>query len=1347
MHKRAEVRPVDTGEKPFLLESIQQAYWVGQTAALELSIPASYYVEADIPADLADGLTPALRRVIERHAMLRAVITPSGEQQVLQDVGTYTIEIQDLRKLPQSERGLRIDALRTDMQARELLSGTWPQFDIRATRTDAGLRLHMRFALWMMDGWSFHILLQELLALSANPQAVLPTPDMSFADYVEAQGETRQGARWQKAWDYWQPRLADFPGPPALPLSRAMGGGQPPRFRHLSRTVNAADWKSIVDICARMRVTPSMLACAVYTEVLSRYAGSQHFAITILYSGRFQHLPRSANVFGNFGTTILLEVDASRDCTFLDRIKTLQRQFWRDSERLEVSGMDVSRAMQQRAGTGPGISVPVTFTAVIPATDDDGQERPRARIDHASVRLEVPQVYLDHQMHLCDDGSVVFNWDYVEQIFPAGFVQELCDAHHALISRLANDEQLWHQKEPGTDNRRAAVPAATPACILQRLEKSFDRQAVDHPDRIAVIAGERAMTYGELRRRALALAAELARKGVKRGDLVAVSLTKGWEQVASVLGILYAGAAYVPVDPELPEERHKLLVSSSGARVVLTQQALDRSLAQPGVVRIAVDALAASSTDHVPGASGDVDDLAYVIFTSGSTGIPKGVMIDHRGAANTIADLNARYTVGPADKVLALSSLSFDLSVYDIFGTLAAGATIVMPDPGRTKEASHWRELVRRHGVTIWNSVPALMQLAVEGTQGDAMPSLRLVMLSGDWIPLNLPDRIRPAAPGAQIYSLGGATEASIWSVLYPIGAVDPEWRSIPYGHAMDHQSIHVLDANLMVCPHWVPGDLYIGGIGVALGYLGDEAKTAASFIIHPVTGERLYSTGDLGRYLGDGEIEFLGRKDFQVKIQGYRVECSEVEAALLAGPELQASVVSAATDSAGTRHLVAHVVPKADRRNIDIAALRERLRASLPAYMVPSFFVELDRLPLSDNGKVVRSALPKPDFGSRERTERAYEPPRDSLEEAIAALWREVLATSEIGRNDNFFALGGSSFAGMRLMAKLEERFGRTMPFAMLVSHPTLADMAEVVGGDADSPDASLIVRIRAGDDGAPLFCVHPIGGNVMCYAPLAQALEPGRPIYGIRAPGLASDRETPLASIEEMAARYVDEIRSVQPDGPYHLLGWSLGGLVVQEMARHLAMEGETLGLVAMIDSAVPKAPSPAAEPLPPVRFQRFANDLAAVANLQLDGADHELGNLSDEARFAWLERRMEQAGIAMNGAAIKAVYDVFQASSEALDAHAPRGFDAGVLLFAADHRPDAACMRQTWRTLMPGIEIIAMDADHYTIVRAPMIDAIAKKITAVMARTEVSESRHADAKPKAHSEGRGDRAQRFG
>jgi amino acid adenylation domain-containing protein len=455
-----------------------------------------------------------------------------------------------------------------------------------------------------------------------------------------------------------------------------------------------------------------------------------------------------------------------------------------------------------------------------------------------------------------------------------------------------------------------------PAGMLHTL---FAEQVSRRPEQTAVISSNRSLTYEELYRHSNQLGHYLRQLGARPNTLVAVVMEKGWEQVVAVLAVLVSGAAYLPVDPKLPKERLQYLLENGQVQFILTHSHLDKTLEWPdGPRRICVDnaefpTLDVQSLDSVQGP----EDLAYVIYTSGSTGLPKGVMIDHRGAVNTIIDINQHFRVGPADRVLALSSLSFDLSVYDIFGTLAAGGTIIMPEPSETRDPSRWAQLITRKKVTVWNSVPALMEMFVEymADRPKAVPgSLRLALLSGDWLPVSLPDRIRKLAEGIQVVSLGGATEASIWSILYPVEAVDAAWKSIPYGKPMINQQFHVLNDALEPCPVWVPGQLYIGGIGLAKGYWRDDEKTKASFIVHPRTGERLYRTGDTGRYLPDGNIEFQGREDYQVKIQGFRVELGEIEAALAQHPGVRTAVVTAAGEPQGNKRLVAYVVPKQEQ-------------------------------------------------------------------------------------------------------------------------------------------------------------------------------------------------------------------------------------------------------------------------------------------------------------------------------------------------------------------------------------------------------------------------------------------------
>ncbi|HBL30250.1 MAG TPA: non-ribosomal peptide synthetase, partial [Acidobacteria bacterium] len=376
---------------------------------------------------------------------------------------------------------------------------------------------------------------------------------------------------------------------------------------------------------------------------------------------------------------------------------------------------------------------------------------------------------------------------------------------------------------------------------------------------------ERTLTYGELWHRSGQVARWLCERGAGPDRLVAVGMEKGWEQAVAALGVVRAGAAYLPIDPAWPDERRFYLCAHGGVELALVQERLAGPLAWPaGVTAVAVDGAEMARQEAAPPpSSAGPSSLAYAIFTSGSTGFPKGVAIEHRSAANTILDVNRRFAVGPQDRVLALSSLSFDLSVWDLFGVLAVGGALVMPEPWAGRDPSRWVELMRSHGVTLWNSVPALLELLLEHSEGagGAIPeTLRLALLSGDWLPLDVASRLRRQVPAAQVVSLGGATEASIWSILHPVGEVAPEWKSIPYGKPMVNQTFHVLDARLQPRPEWVPGDLYIGGVGLARCYWGDAEKTAASFLVHPESGERLYRTGDLGRYLPGGDIEFLGR-------------------------------------------------------------------------------------------------------------------------------------------------------------------------------------------------------------------------------------------------------------------------------------------------------------------------------------------------------------------------------------------------------------------------------------------------------------------------------------------------------
>jgi len=625
----------------------------------------------------------------------------------------------------------------------------------------------------------------------------------------------------------------------------------------------------------------------------------------------------------------------------------------------------------------------------------------------------------------------------------------------AYLQRLIHDEAAWSETNVDLLPRaqvaqRAAMNDTAAPAPSGFLHSPFLEQARKRPQQVAVVTSERNLTYHDVHRCARSLARRLRELGAGPNRLVAVVMEKGWEQVVAAIAILEAGGAYLPIDPDLPRERRWLLLKRGEVEVVLTQPRLAERLEWPsGQQCLSVDWQGfadADTSDDAPLAPTQKEtDLAYVIFTSGSTGAPKGVMVEHRSALNTVLDINDRFDVSADDRILALSSLSFDLSVYDIFGALAAGATIVFPPATSSREPGDWAALVLREQVTIWNSVPALLELLVDhvGTRKELIgSSLRLALLSGDWIPVSLPDRARVLLPGLQVVSLGGATEASIWSIFYPVDKVGEDWRSIPYGRPLRNQQMHVLNEAMHPCPVWVPGQIYISGIGLARGYWRDETKTEAQFLTHPETSERLYRTGDVGRYLPDGDIEFLGREDDQVKVQGFRIELGEIETVLERHPKVKSAVVAALGERTGPKRLVAYVVGHA----VTEEELAKYLREKLPDYMVPTMWQKLDALPLTPNGKVNRKALPRPVLPEARPAAAADQAgdQNDALTR-ITGLIGEELGLPSLDPQRNLLTVGATSMDLVRIVGRLEKEFGFRPSFQEFLRDPSAGALARL--------------------------------------------------------------------------------------------------------------------------------------------------------------------------------------------------------------------------------------------------------------------------------------------------------------
>ncbi len=925
------VPDIPNRSKPFPLTEIQQAYWLGRGTAFALGgVSTHLYWELRCPRlDLA-RLEAAWQAVVERHGMLRAIVLPEGQQQILAEVPSYKIAALDLRDRPAAAGAEAMAAVRDELSHQVVTSDRWPLFEIRATRLPAGDYLHLSFDGLTVDFQSVFSLLQAWGRRYQDSAVQMPPLSLSFRDYVLADRASRkQGTAYQKSLAYWLERLDTLPPAPAIPLQKAPQQIEQTVFVRREVRLDASHWQQFRERAADSGLTPSGAILAAYAEILTAWSKNPRFCLNLTLLNRQPYHPQVAEIVGDFTSLLLLEVDNSHgDESFLERAKRLQRQFRRDLRYRQVDGTTLLREFARHRDTDT-VSMPVVFTSLLGRAfaDMTASVETLGRITYGIT--QTPQVWLDCQV-MERQGILYVSWDAVEELFPAGMLDDMLAAFGKLLVDLAVGDGAWHDRQPRDwlpvaqrqqreKANATAAPLAPPTGEPLLQEMVFER-ARQQPEATAVIATDGQISYRALAAWSYRIGRGLQQQGVGPGDLVAIVAAKSTAQIAGVLGILAAGAAYVPIDPDWPTARQWELLARSQVRIVLTQESLRDRLAWPeDVACYCPDAPEDwEALDAAPLAAVQAPtDLAYVIYTSGSTGKPKGVAVSHQSAANTLLDINRRFAVGPQDRLLGLAALSFDLSVYDIFGLLAAGGTLVLPGACQLKEPSRWHDLLVEHHITLWNSVPALMQMLVERLETGNEPAeplpLRLALLSGDWLPLSLPERLRAyGGEGVRVVSLGGATEAAVWSIFHPIDAIEPHWKSIPYGKPLANQQFYVLDGDLADRPDWVPGQLYIGGMGLAREYWGDGEKTAASFIKHPQTGERLYRTGDLGRFWPDGTIEFLGREDNQVKINGFRVEIGEVEARLSQHPGIREAVATLTVAPGGNKQLVAFLVPAA---------------------------------------------------------------------------------------------------------------------------------------------------------------------------------------------------------------------------------------------------------------------------------------------------------------------------------------------------------------------------------------------------------------------------------------------------
>jgi amino acid adenylation domain-containing protein len=1182
----AEIRPAAKSSLPQKTEAI------AQTETLTLPITAGQR-EIWLASQLGDNasraynelvlvrlrgkldlevLKQAIQQLVTRHDSLRITFSPSGEQQYVHAARVQEIPVIDLAAASENEQEHRMQEVVDGLNRTvfDLVQG--PLMKVHLLRlNDKDHLLHLAFHHIVVDGWSTHLIVSELSQIYSATVAGAPCDlgvPLQYRDYVEwyQQEDTIE----QRASDeiFWLQSLGDRPEAVELPTMHVRPTNRSYRAGHATMTVDGEMYHRLKKSSARLNCTLFHFLLGTFNAWLHRVTQQNDIVVGVPIAGHLaanlQRMRGCERLVGHCANLVPVRSRMRGDFPFNDSLKELKRQVLaaRNHESITYGELLEKLGFPRDSSRVPLISVTLNL-------NDD----PHFQWNGLNVAVDVPPlpcIFFDLEINMWEtsDGIRVACY-FADDLFDRATIEQWLLQWRTLMASAADRPEQLLDELPILGQRerdhllveRNQTRADYPRnfCVHDLLESQVERS----PDAPAVVFGGVALTYRELNARANRLAHYLRRLGVGPGTLVGVCVERSLEMVIGILAVLKAGGAYVPLDPAYPKDRIEYVLKDAGAVLLLTKQDLRHAfndLSTPVVYldrdKAAIDRESSHRCDGRAGAG----DLAYVIYTSGSTGKPKGVQIEHRSLVNFLNSMRRQPGINSQDVMLAVTTLAFDIAGLEIFLPLLSGATVVISSRETAIDGFDLIRVVKRYGVSIMQATPATWRLMIEaGWEGS--PNLK-VLCGGEPLPKDLAHQLLPRC--RELWNMYGPTETTIWSTCSRV----TDANDIHIGRPIDNTEIYVLDNHLQPLPVGVPGELFIGGDGLARGYLNRAEMTAEKFIAHPFKpGQRLYRTGDLARHRVDGAIDCLGRLDFQVKIRGFRIEPGEIEACLSTHPSVSQNAVIAREDTPGEKRLVAYVVPQTTAP-IAPAELRQHLAEKLPDYMLPTAFVTMQMLPLTPNGKIDRKALPIPD-ASAVAGPGSIVLPRNPTEAQLAAIFAEVLGLEAVGATDSFFDLGGHSLLAVKLIAQIEQRLGKRLTLADLFKAPTVAEMATYCEiPRVENADLKSLVPIVPINDRPILFLVHGAGGNILLYRELARRLAPDMAIYGFQSQGL--DRKAgPLTSIEEMAVRYVEELRRFQPQGPYYLGGYCMGGTIAYEMARILRNEGEEIGIVAMLDS----------------------------------------------------------------------------------------------------------------------------------------------------------------------------------
>ncbi|QFY44569.1 amino acid adenylation domain-containing protein [Candidatus Methylospira mobilis] len=1204
------------------LSYAQQRLWLlnrFELGGVAYNIAGALYLQGELDTV---ALERSLNEVVRRHESLRTCFGAQDGQpiQIINPPSPLAITHTDLKQWDRTRQCAEVQRLAQEEAQRPFDLSTGPLIRVALlalgeTQEEADPIHVLLFTMHhiVSDGWSASILIREFAthyqAYQAGMQPSLAELPVQYADYAIWQRTVLQGATLEKHLAYWRTQLGGAAPLLELPTDRQRPAEKGFRGASYPFTVSLAVTGPLLESGRRNGATLFMTLLAAFQLLLSRHSGQKDICVGSPIANR--NRIEIENLIGFFVNTLVYRSDLSGNPVFTELLARV-RSVCLDAQ--EHQDLPFEKLVEELHPVRDTRYSPL-FQAMLVLQNTPESKLHIAGLHVSALKTSTQSAKFDLTFSLNEtpnglDGLITYATDLYEE----STIARLAEHYQILLAGIAARPEARLSELPmlpEAERRRLLVEwnATHNNCADACLHRLFETQAEQTPDALALRFEQQTLTYRELDSRANQLARFLQRQGVAPGDIVGLCVERSLEMVVAVLGVLKAGCAYLPLEPDYPQERLRSMLDDAEPALLLTFARLDNSLPghRPRIFldrdwpRIAAESAACPAGQTGPGS------LAYVIYTSGSTGVPKGVAVTHGGIAGYTRSIIERIQAAPGLQYALVSTFAADLGNTVLFPALASGGCLHLIGRDAATDGHLLADYVERHPIDVLKIVPAHLAGLLDSSGHGNIAPRRALICGGDVLPGALVERIAACRPECRILNHYGPTETTVGSLIY---AITPETQNIaaqtamPVGRPIANTRVYILDDSLEPAPTGAAGELYIGGNGLAQGYLKRPDLTAERFIPDPFgTGERLYRTGDRVRYRPDGNIEYLGRIDQQVKIRGYRIEPGEIRTRLLQYPHVNDAAVLAREDRSGGKRLVAYLTgPEAA---LETDALRRYLSGVLPDYMVPSAFVRLEALPLTANGKLDHRALPDPDFGAH--LAGRYVAPRNETERRLAAIWAEVLDVERVGVHDNFFELGGHSLMAYRLLERIRNTLCSDLPYSSIFQSPTMEKLAKHIAQRHDAATESTVVLLNKGPNSAvPLYCFHPSGGLVYPYQSLADALHPQRSVYGIQSRYFfGKNQEDP--SIAGLADEYARVIRS-HSSGPYLLLGWSMGGLLALAVAERLERESaESVAFTGLIDTRL-RASTDTAQERPSLDVLARALDIfdkaesLAFANLTL-------------------------------------------------------------------------------------------------------------------------------------------------